>query len=84
MRGNCLKEGLLSSKVKSTEFESGRLSGSPLAGFNEIGMDSLKGIALELTVPAPLGCVLSGVSRIGRPEELENVDCTETLRAPTN
>lgn len=78
MHGDCL-EGLLSSKVKSTDFESGRLSGTP--GFNEFGVEALKGIAL---VPAPLGCVLIGVSRIGRPEELENVDCTETLRAPMN
>lgn len=48
MRGDCLEEGLLPSKVKSTEFESGRLTGPP--GFNEFGMDSLD-------------CVLSGLSR---------------------
>ena len=71
MGGDSLGEGLLISRVKSTDFESGRLTGAP--GFN----DSLKGRALELTIPAPLGSVC-GISRIGKPEELENVDCTET------
>lgn len=82
MRGDCLEEGFLSSEVKSTEFESGRLTAAP--GFNGFIVDSLKGLALELTVPASLDCDLSGVSRIGKPEELENVDGAETLRAPMN
>ena len=79
MRDDCLEEGLLPSKVKSTEFESGRLTAP---GFNGFRMDSLKGVPLELTVPAPLDCVLHGVSQIGKPDELENLDCTETLGAP--
>ena len=82
MHGECL-EGLLSLRVKSTEFESGRLTGVP--GFDGFKVDSLKGLALELTVPTPLDCVLGGVSRVvGKPEGLENVDCTETLRACIN
>ena len=76
MGGDCLEEGLLPSRVRSTEFESGGLTGTP-----DINGFILDCVALELTVPAPLDCVLSG---IGKPEELEKVDCTETLRGPLN
>jgi hypothetical protein len=80
MRGDCLEKGLVPSEVKSTDFESGRLTGAP--GCNGFRTDSFKGLALELKVPSPLDCILSGVSRRIDSEKPEELDCTETLGAP--